>query len=130
MKAQNVPFLRNLSTKASKYVLAVVVLLLIISLSRSVLRLKRARSRVAEAEIALEEVSERNNELKRQKQVVESEFFIEKQLRDNFGLAKEGEIVLVLPEHEILRRLSPRVENEEQNTLPDPNWKKWANLFI
>ena len=110
--------------------LAVVVLLLIISLFRNVLRLKRARSRVVQAQIALEAVSERNNELKRQKETVESEFFIEKQLRDNFGLAKEGEIVLVLPEDDILRRLSPRVENEEQTTLPDPNWKKWADLFL
>ena len=60
---------------------------------------------------------------------VKGEEYIEKQLRDNLGLAKEGEIVVVLPDEEILRKIAPSVP-EEEDILPDPTWKKWLKLFF
>ncbi len=43
-------------------------------------------------------------------------------------MAKEGEIIIVLPDEEILGTLAPNLEEEEE-ALPDPNWKKWLKLF-
>ena len=44
-------------------------------------------------------------------------------------MAKEGEIVVILPDEHILRKLAPDREIEEE-VLPDPNWKKWMKLFL
>ena len=60
---------------------------------------------------------------------VQSDIYIEKQMRDKLGLAKEEEVVIIMPDEEILRKLAPTYPEEEQ-TLPDPNWKKWAQLFL
>jgi hypothetical protein len=42
---------------------------------------------------------------------------------------KEGEVIVVLPDEDILRKLAPLLPTEE-NTLPEPNWKKWEKLFF
>jgi 2-phospho-L-lactate guanylyltransferase (CobY/MobA/RfbA family) len=77
----------------------------------------------------VKELQRENRKLKRDLQEKESEEFIEKELRNKLNLAKKGEIVVVLPDEEILRKLAPeRVEEEE--ALPDPNWKKWLKLFL
>ena len=60
---------------------------------------------------------------------VQSEEFIEKQLRDILGMVREGEIVIILPEDDIVRSFAPKFEKEEE-VLPDPNWKKWLKLFF
>ena len=77
----------------------------------------------------LEKIDEENKKLAEQAELIQSEEFMEKQLRDNLGLAKEGEIVLVLPEADILRKLAPVVPKDEEEPLK-PNWRKWMDLFI
>ncbi len=51
-------------------------------------------------------------------------------MRDKLGLAKEGEQVIFLPEDQTLIALSPRKKQKAEIALPDPNWKKWAKLFL
>jgi len=59
---------------------------------------------------------------------VQSDAFLEKQLRDKLGLAKEGETVVVLPDKEALKGLVPPLP-EEENILPKPIWQRWLDLF-
>ncbi|MFZ5932698.1 MAG: FtsB family cell division protein [Patescibacteria group bacterium] len=110
------------------YFLLFLGLVFLISLVRNISRVLEARKRIGRAESRVEKLKEENEEIKRKLAEVKGEEFIEKQLRDRLGLAKEGEIVVVLPDEEILRKIAPPVP-EEEDTLPDPTWKKWLKLF-
>jgi cell division protein FtsB len=104
-------------------------ILLSVSLARNVIRILRAGEKVQEAEGRVEKLKKEQEELKKRLETIGSDEYIEKQLRDNLGLAKEGEVVVVLPDEETLRALAPRFEQEDE-TLPDPNWKKWWKLLF
>lgn len=113
----------------SGYLLILFVLVLSLSLYRNLSRIKRSNQEIKRVEQKVENLEGENEELQDKLEIVKSEEYVEKQLRDKLGLAKEGEIVVVLPEEEILRRLAPEID-EEEDVLPDPNWKKWAKLFL
>ncbi len=108
----------------SKYLIFLIVVLIFMSLARNVMRMKRAGGRIEKAAERVEELRKENEELKKLVEEVKSDEFIEGQLRDKLNLAKEGEIVIVLPDDEVLRSLAPK-HVEEEEVLPDPNWKRW-----
>ncbi len=112
-----------------KYLFIIFFVLLTLSLARNVVRILKAGQKVEEAEGRVEKLKGENEELKKRLETVGSEEYIEKQLRDNLGLAKEGEEVIVLPDEETLRALAPRSQDEKE-VLPDANWKKWMKLFF
>ena|SRR3972149_9701089 len=112
-----------------KYLFVGFFILLTLSLARNVARILKAGQKVEEAVSRVEKLKEENEELKKRLETVGSQEYIEKQLRDNLGLAKQGEEVIVLPDEETLRALAPRIQ-QEQESLPDPNWKKWMKLFF
>ncbi len=110
--------------------LIVLVLVLFFSLVRNVLVLKSANSKIAASKEDLEKIKRENLELVEKARYIQSEEFLEKQLRDKLGLGKIGETVVVLPDRETLKKLSPSWDEEEPLVLPDPNWKKWLKLFL
>jgi cell division protein FtsB len=110
------------------YLILLIVISLFFSLLRNISRIKKTSLRVKEAEERVSKLQEENEKLEIRINEVQSVFFVEKQVRDKLGLAKENEVVVVLPDDEILRKLAPRHEEEEAE-LPDPNWVKWAKLF-
>lgn len=107
----------------------ILIILVINSLIQGILAVKRSNDKIEEEKRKVAEEQARNDELKKQLQEVNSQSFTEQVARDKLGLAKPGETVLVLPDKEVLKKLAPRLE-EEQDTLPDPNWKKWLKLFL
>jgi len=124
--------LPNLKEKLLQYFRFVVIIftiMLLLSLVGNVVSIRKAESKITEAEDRVAKLKEEREELERNLSAIESNFYVEKQLRDSLGLSREGEIVLVLPEEMILRKLAP-VESGEEATLPEPNWKKWMDLFI
>lgn len=76
----------------------------------------------------LQKMEEENKNLAEQLEMVKSEEYREKQFRDKMGLVKDGEIVVVLPEAEELRKLVPDLPVESEPKLK-PNWQKWLELF-
>jgi len=65
---------------------------------------------------------------KEQLEYVKSAEFLEKEAREKLGLAREGEVVVILPENveELISANQPQIsENQEE-----PNWKKWLKLFF
>lgn len=110
------------------YLIILLSALFVFSVVRSVFRVFEAKQRTGQASEKVEKLKQENEELQRKLAEVKGEAYQEKQLRDKLGLAKEGEIVIVLPDKEILRKIVP-VINEEEDTLPDPTWKKWLKLF-
>lgn len=106
----------------------VVFAILASSMLKSLKRIREGDILIEKTKSRLEKINEENKKLSEQLQITESEDFIEKQLRDKLGLAKEGEIILVLPEPEIVKKLAPVLPKDEEAKLK-PNWQKWLELF-
>ena len=113
-----------------KVLVAIVFIILLISFVRGALRLQNTSSRIDEAKLRLEEAKRDREELLALTEEVNSDFYVERQIRDNLGLAREDEIVVVLPDDEVLRRLSPRLREKEEVVEVIPNWKKWYLHFF
>ena len=114
--------------KFSGLLLLFLALILITSSVRSIVRIRRAGRELFEVEEEVEEIKLENQNLRLRLEEAQSDEYIEKQLRDKLGLAKEDEIVVILPAEEVVRKFAPMREEEEE-FLPDPNWKKWVRLF-
>ena len=113
--------------KAIKWALLALGVYLIVNLSRNVWRLKKAGGRIEEAERRLRVLEEERRRLLQQKRELESDEFVEKEARGKLFMAKEGEVVVILPkEVEELKgeRMGAEGEGEEL-----ANWEKWVRLF-
>lgn len=111
------------------YLIIFLFLLMAISLIRNIVRISQAKKRVETAEGRVESLKKENEKLKGELENIESEAYVEFQARDKLGLAGEGEIIVVLPDEEVLKKIAPKIYEEEE-TLPDPTWKKWLHLFF
>lgn len=111
------------------YVLIFISVLTAVSLARNVIRIRRVNKSIEEEGTRFEKLEAENEELKAKVEIYKSEDYKEKQVRDKLGLVKEGELVVVLPDDEVLRKIAPK-RMEDQENLPDSNWKKWWKLFF
>ena len=121
--------LKIIFQKFSVYIGLGVLIMLIMSLLGNISRMKSVDLRIEKEKERVEKLKEKREELQRNLEFVQSEEYIEQQLRDNLGLAKEGEIVVILPDEDIVKKFAPRIEEEEEIPL-EPNWKKWVGLFL
>lgn len=100
---------------------------LIVILSRDLWRILGSRKRIETAAKRVEELEQEQAGLKAELDAVDDAGFVEKEARDKLLLAKEGEVVVLLPKQ--IENGELRVENEmEEKDLA--NWEKWARLFI
>lgn len=104
--------------------------LLVISLIGNISRTRQMKLTLAEAKNSLEEIKNKQNELQQDLSIVESDFYMEKEARNKLGLVKENEVVLVLPNEDVLKKLSPRKDFADEYEKPRPNWQKWMELFV
>jgi len=100
------------------------------SLTRNILRMFSTQSRLDDAQAKLTRLKGEQEDLKKELQKMESPLYVEAQIRNKLGLAKENEIILVFPEDDLVRRLSSRTSSSSFYDLPEPNWKVWLNLFF
>jgi len=115
-----------LNRKPIQILIIIVGIILIVSLSRSILKMFKARDELKLAEQKIEELQEEAASLTEKKEFYQSEEFIEQEARNKLNMVKEGEIVVVLPPNikEILG------EKETQPQISVPNWRQWLNLFL
>lgn len=106
----------------------VIFLVLLTSLFKGFKRIREGQNIINKNIVNLEKIEAEKNRLEEQLKISESEEYVEKQLRNKLGLVKEGEIVIVLPEASIVKKLSPVIP-EEEVSKPKPNWQKWLELF-
>ena len=106
----------------------IIFLILISSSLKSIKRIRQGDILIEKTKIRLQKIDGENEKLKVQLQNTETNEFIEKQLRNKLGLIREGEIMIVLPEPDIVRKLSPQIP-KEIDAKPKPNWQKWLELF-
>ena len=122
--------IKDLLKKIPFFAVIVLFFFLSTSLYRNISRVRRIEGQIEKEKQEIEEAKREGEELRKRLEAATNEVNIEKQIRDKLGLAKDGEIVLVMPSQDVLRSLAPDIEEEEKETLPDPNWKKWAHLFF
>lgn len=120
--------MKDVAGKLSSYIGLGVLVLLILSLANGISKIKQVNLKIEKDRERVEDLKREKEELQKELEKVQSEEFMEKQLRDKLGMAKEGEIVVILPDAEEVKKFAPRIDEEEE-ILPDPNWKKWAKLF-
>lgn len=121
--------LKNNFNWISKIIVLVIGILVISSFIQGISLIRKSDQRIKEAKEKVEIEQKRNEEIKKALDEVTSDFFTEQTARDKLGLAKPGETVIVLPDKEVLRKLAPQRQVEE-DVLPDPNWRKWLKLFL
>lgn len=115
--------------KFTGFILVILIALLSFSIVSNYTRLSKAGNTIEEARSKVEKLQQEQMTLEKQIAETESQQFIERQLRDKLGLAKEGEVVIVLPDENELRKLAPpKIPKEEY--IQEKNWKKWEKLFF
>lgn len=129
-KTKGIETLYNKISKFSRILVLVLGVFFGLSLINNIQTILSADQRIDSAYSKLAKLKQENERLAGEVEEVESEHYTEQQARDKLGLSREGEVVVVLPEESKLKRLSPDFREEESDTLPDPNWKKWWKLFF
>lgn len=99
---------------------------LVISLSRDFWQLLKKKDRAEEMMTKKEALIAENQKLKGKLNYVESEEFVEKEAREKLNMAKEGEVIVILPEK--ITVADPRSPRSVAESLP--NWRQWLNLFF
>lgn len=110
------------------YALCGLIIVLSITLFKDIKRAKEIKVQIEAEKTKLAKIQAENDKLEAEIARAQSPEFVEKEVRDKLGLAREGEAVVVLPDKDILKKLAPLFPLETES-LPDPTWKKWVNLF-
>lgn len=121
---------RALLDRLKGYLYFVISLFLIISLIRNIAGIRRSAEKIDTARERVEDLEEKKTELQAQLDQAQSDLYVEKQLRDGLGLAQESEVVIVLPEETVLRRVAPEIDDSPSVETEKPIWRKWIELFV
>lgn len=121
--------LKNKLKKIANWIFLIVAVAMSISLIQNIRHVAGSGDKINQAQNQILELQKEQKDLQAQVQFVKSDTFVEKQLRDKLGLAKPGELVVVLPDAELVKKYAPKIE-EEQTSLPASNWRKWLKLFL
>ncbi len=111
-----------------QYLIVIIAFVAIYSLLKSISRLTSANQKIIDEQNYVSELKKQNEELNQKLSIVQNPLFIEEEARNKLGLAKKGEIVVVLPDATTLRNLVPK-EFVEKVAFPDDNLQKWMKLF-
>lgn len=107
-----------------------VLIVFAVSLGGDIVKLMSFEKGLDETNQKIAELEEKKSELEARRRYLASESYQEIQIRNKLGMAKEGEIVVVLPGEDILRKLSPRKFETNNTELSLENWEKWFYVFL
>lgn len=111
-------------------VLVFIAILVFISAVSTLVRNLNREDRVKNARKALEELQMEQRDLLSKKEKIKKDEFLEQEARRKLGLAKPGEVVVVLPDDAVLRRLAPSLSDEGSTSPNVPIWRRWTKLFF
>ena len=115
--------------KFLKYGVLFLILAMSYTLVQNIREILSSGGRIQEAESRLSDLDQERLRIEKELEIVNSQLYIEKQARDKLGFGKEGEVVLVLPDKEMLKAFAIRTKDSQEFVLPLPNWKKWLEVF-
>lgn len=108
--------------------LIISLFLFIGSISQTSKKIRLVNKEVTSREEELKKLQAEGSELKAKYEKLTSTEYMESQLRNQLNLSKKNEVVLILPDAEMLKKLVPLDETRGQVDMT-PNWKKWADIF-
>jgi len=111
-----------------KLIVVGISLYLIVVMTVDLVKLMKSGNRVKQAEEKVGTLEQEQEELERQLAVVESDAYVEQQIRDQLMLARPGETVVVIPFDLKQSELGEKVVQEGEENLA--NWQKWMRLFL
>ncbi len=117
---------RKTQRKVIKIIVILIGILLIIKLSRDILRLLKSGEQVKLAQDQVQLLEEEKQVLLEKYQYYQSDEFIEEEARNKLNMARPGETIVILPPNvgELVGRTNSQPEPEI------PNWQKWYQLFF
>ena len=121
----------NLDTmgKNIRWIVILVSVFMIISLSRSVVDLWGRRNIVEQEQKRLSELEKKHEELVKKHDLVQTPAFIEREARDRLGMAKEGDTVILMDQSSVGKSSSQKT-TEYGFSEELPNWKQWWGVFF
>lgn len=108
-----------------KGVFLIIAWVLIISLARDLWQIKNGFSRIEESKTRLAEEEKKNTELKEKLDMVSTEEYREKIIREQLNMQKIGEVVAVVPKKEDIANTT----EEDSKEKKVENWEKWWGLL-
>lgn len=114
--------------RAIKVLVAGVCIVLSVLLARNIFTLLSVEDRKFDLLSKIRKVEEEREELVRRESEVNSPEFIEREARNRLGMARVGEVVVVLPPEDYLRSLVGPLD--EERIAEKPNWQKWLELLF
>lgn len=129
LRDRPIPF-TNVFKLSTKKVISVLFLLATLSIVRSIYGLLGKDDAIDEARARVEELKTEQAELIELQKEVNSPEFVEREARDRLGLAKEGEVVVILPSEDVLKDLALPLAELEEYPEEDPIWRRWVKMFF
>ena len=105
-----------------------VSILLVVNSTKRLLAFKTTAQKVEESEQYLVKLKEENEALKAELEYKRSQEFIEGEIRNKLGLAKEGEAVVILPQDGSSPADAKAMAGGQSTVVP--NYIKWWKLFF
>ncbi len=102
----------------------IIVGLIIFPLIKNVNQRRKVNREIKELEEEIKTVSDKNNDLKKMINYLESDQFLEEQARLNFGFKKPGEEVAVVKTNNDGQATSSSASGEAGNIYDIPGWEK------
>ena len=115
--------------RLSGYLFVVFAMFLTFSLFKTGMRVKNSENRIKVARMQIEKLKEENQKLSQTLENEGSSYYLEKRIRDELGMVKVGEKIVVLPEEEKLRSVRVFGESAVGGVELKRNWEKWMELF-
>ncbi len=113
----------------SAYLLFFLFIVIGFSFLRNVYRAKAVHGQIEVAKKQLAELQLKKNQLRNELDEIQSREYLDKEAHDKLNLVYKGEVVLVLPEEDVLRRFSPRTQKHKEELRPLSSWQAWLKLF-
>ncbi len=111
------------SMKIARLMLAIISLGLAVSAGRTIVELWQQRGRVGDRERELHRIQMENNRMESELTDMKSPSYVERVARDQLGMVKEGETIIMLPQGAIRG-----ADNTNDGVLPI--WQQWLRLFL
>lgn len=102
-------------------------ILLIVSLIKGIQVSRKSKERLADLENTRNKLASESAKLKKEAEVVASEYYLEKVAREELHLVKPGETVVIVPEGTVVEDRNQEVEVRESKKA---NWEKWWELLV
>lgn len=106
-----------------RWLIIIVCFYLIVTTTQAIVDLWRSGDKLTRRERELAALQAQQQELLKQKKTVESQDYMERVARNQLGLSKPGEEVIIVPSDLLA---SGPVASADAT----PNWQKWARLLF